>query len=179
VNDAAMVLESEAVSDEATRFGEFFSATYPDVYRMVLVVAHDPTVAEDATATAYLRAWEHWRDVAHHPAPIAWVARVAMNDALSWWRRVRRLTSLQPATGVPSGIHDLDLVAAIAALPLRQRQVISLRIVLGLDEANTALVLGVAPGTVGVHLHRALAACRRRLSEDPTQTGQREVTKDG
>jgi RNA polymerase sigma factor (sigma-70 family) len=149
-------------------FTDFFEATHRDVFRAVLVVARDWHVAEDATATAYLRAWERWSDVARHPSPIAWVIRVAMNDAVSWWRKTRRIVGGLGGrlTADEPDLPDADVRAAVDSLPLRQRQAIALRIVLGFDAAQTAALLGIAPGTVGVHLSRALAGCRARLETD-------------
>jgi DNA-directed RNA polymerase specialized sigma24 family protein len=158
---------AQSVAAEAA-FVEFFEATHGDVFRAVLVVARDWHVAEDATATAYMRAWERWPVVAHHPSPVAWVIRVAMNDSVSWWRRARRLVGtfgVASATGAPD-FPDPDVRAAVDALPLRQRQVVALRVVLGFDAKDTAALLGIAPGTVGAHLSRALDACRARLEAD-------------
>ena len=59
---------------------------------------------------------------------------------------------------------DTDLVAAVRRLPVRQRQVVALRLLLDLDTASTARAMGLADGTVASHLHRALAALRRDLA---------------
>ena len=37
---------------------------------------------------------------------------------------------------------------------------IALRLLLDLDTETTAQMLGISPGTVGVHLHRAIATLR-------------------
>jgi len=52
------------------------------------------------------------------------------------------------------------------ALPERQRQVIGLRLLLDLSTEQTAEALGVAPGTVTAHLHRALSSLRRQLTQE-------------
>ncbi|MEP7379088.1 MAG: sigma-70 family RNA polymerase sigma factor [Chloroflexota bacterium] len=161
-------------------FAEFFEATHGDVFRAVLVVARDWHVAEDATATAYLRAWERWSNVGGYPSPVAWVIRVAMNDSVSFWRRARRLVGeLRP--NLPGGEPDFpdpDVRAAVDGLPLRQRQAIALRVVLGCDAKETAAILGIAPGTVGVHLSRALAGCRATLTPTNRST-ETEGENDG
>jgi RNA polymerase sigma-70 factor (ECF subfamily) len=41
--------------------------------------------------------------------------------------------------------------------------VITLRVFFDLDTEATARLLGISPGTVGVHLHRALAALRGQI----------------
>jgi RNA polymerase sigma-70 factor (ECF subfamily) len=56
-----------------------------------------------------------------------------------------------------------ELLAAVLQLPLRQRQVIGLRIFLDLDTGQTAEVLSIAPGTVKAHLSRAIATLRQEF----------------
>ena len=65
------------------------------------------------------------------------------------------------------------LVRAIRALPLRQREVITLRVFFDLDTEATATTLGISPGTVGVHLHRALAALRAQIPSFSDQEASR------
>jgi DNA-directed RNA polymerase specialized sigma24 family protein len=60
-------------------------------------------------------------------------------------------------------------MAAVMRLPARQRQVIALRLILDLDTARTAEVLGIAPGTVMAHLGRAMAALRHDLEPELQQ----------
>jgi len=54
-------------------------------------------------------------------------------------------------------------VAALRRLPIRQRQVVALRLLLDLDTTTTAEMLGLSTGTVAAHLHRALTALRRSI----------------
>jgi len=70
---------------------------------------------------------------------------------------------------------DLDeaLVAALRALPLRQREVITLRVFFDLDTDATAKLIGVSPGTVSSHLHRAIATLRAQTQSFSDQ----EVTR--
>jgi hypothetical protein len=58
------------------------------------------------------------------------------------------------------------VLAALRALPRRQREVIALRVFLDLDIATTARLLGIAPGTVGAHLSRAVTTLRAALPPD-------------
>jgi DNA-directed RNA polymerase specialized sigma24 family protein len=51
--------------------------------------------------------------------------------------------------------------------------VIALRVFLDLDTETIAQQLGIAPGTVRVHLSRAVAALRQELTTtEPTEAGQ-------
>jgi len=58
---------------------------------------------------------------------------------------------------------DADVLRAVRELPDRQRMVVALRILLELSTEETAAQLGIAPGTVTAHLHRALSSLRVRL----------------
>ena len=170
-------------------FAEFYAATRDDCLRVVLLTAGDRLLAEDLVAEAYTRAWLSWRKVRALDQPRAWVVRTALNTRISWWRRSRREVGLtDPESDLASlasqnGTHqhsisqhgisqhgvsqhglDTDLVAAVRRLPVRQRQVVALRLLLDLDTASTARAMGLADGTVASHLHRALAALRRDLA---------------
>jgi RNA polymerase sigma-70 factor (sigma-E family) len=154
------------VEQKRREFAEFYAAAKDDCLRIVLVSVGDRQLAEDLVAEAFTRAWTSWRTVREHPAPRAWVVRTALNAHVSWWRRRRREVPLaeteSPAAWQPAGVDDA-LVAAVRALPARQREVIVLRVFFDLDTEATAALLGVSPGTVGVHLHRALGTLRTQI----------------
>jgi len=162
-------------------FAEFYAASRDDCLRAVLAITGDWATAEDVVAEAFARAWASWRRVGRHPAPRAWVVRTALNLRTSSWRRLRREVpgredTLAMAAGAPAdvgaGLVDPQIMAALAALPERQRQVIALRVLLDLDTAATARALGIAPGTVTAHLARAVSTLRRELSPRSPQWSQ-------
>lgn len=158
-------------------FTSFYAAARDDCLRIVLVTVGHRQLAEDLVAEAFTRAWESWRTVRRHPAPRAWVVRTALNLHVSWWRRRRRETALDRRDPVAPGDGgsglDRELLAAVRQLPVRQQQVIILRVFFDLDARATAQALGIAPGTVGVHLHRALAVLRAQMPSPANQ----EVTE--
>lgn len=166
-------------TERSAAFEAFFTATYKDVFRAVVLVTRDREAAEDAVANAYLKALERWDVVAVHARPIAWIVRVALNDSVSAWRRLRNIVPFPTGSAAlaafiaPAG-RDPDLIRAVASLPLRQRQVVALRLLVGLDTEETAAALGIASGTVTAHLHRALGSLRERLkaSEQPSASEQ-------
>lgn len=155
------------VEQDRHEFEEFYTAARDHCLRVVLVTVGDRHLAEDLVAEAFTRAWASWRKVRTHPAPSAWVVRTALNAHVSWWRRRRREVALDlpdgPVTVTQYPGLDSCLVAALRALPARQREVIVLRLLLDLDTATTAQTLGLPSGTVASHLHRGLAALRRQI----------------
>lgn len=150
---------------------ETFYLTHRDrVYRSVIALTADQFDAEDCTAEAFTRAFQGWDTVGKHPTPAAWVVRTAVNLHADRRRASTRRLRLAPklateeSSPAPALPIDPSLMAALRGLPERQRQVVALRILLELSTEETARELGIATGTVGAHLHRALASLRDRAA---------------
>jgi RNA polymerase sigma factor (sigma-70 family) len=151
---------------ELADFADFYEASKDAIYRSVVLATRQPDRAEDAVSDAFAKAYQNWPQLREHPSPMAWVVRTALNSFRSSWRIWSREVSEAPdvvAIAPPARSLDPDLAKAIWHLPRRQRQVIALRVLADLDTNHTAAALGIAPKTVTVHLHRALAALRSAL----------------
>lgn len=155
-----------------------FEAFYGDckdrVLRAVIASTGDAHDAEDCAAEAFARAYSRWSEVSGCRSPAAWVVRTAVNLHIDRYRRHQHTLRLLPALAgdeaAPSPSLPLDpsLLAALKALPERQRQVVALRVLLGLSGEETALELGISAGSVGTHLHRALGALRPQVTRSET-----------
>ena len=158
----------------------FYAATRDGCLRAICATVGDPGLAEELVAEAFSKAFAHWRRLRQHPSPQAWVIRVALNTHVTWWRKRRREVAWDmddPAHdradhrsdggggGSPALLDDGTL-AALRALPRRQREVIALRVFLDLDNYYTAEALGISPRTVSTHLARATAALRVALATE-------------
>lgn len=80
------------------------------------------------------------------------------------------MPSWEPADDAPDPSARLqdsqayaDIVAALRNLPTRQREAFILRIMEGLDVAETAAAMGCSDGSVKTHLSRAMHALRGQL----------------
>jgi RNA polymerase sigma-70 factor (sigma-E family) len=171
----------KGVVDDRADFAAFYEQSRDACLRAVAMSARDGEAAEDLVAEAFARAWARWRQVSRHPAPAAWVVRTALNTRVSWWRRRHREVEWadhDPPTADRAGdVPDGTLLAALRRLPVRQREVIALRVLLDLDTETTARALGIAPGTVTAHLARAVATLRRTAAHDTIHPPTMEVTQ--
>jgi RNA polymerase sigma factor (sigma-70 family) len=185
VNGTILLVREQGVRAHE-EFASFYHETRDRCLRAVYTSTGDVHRAEDLVAEAYARALARWPRVSRHPAPAAWIVRTALNLHVSWWRRRRReyaiglphgdaekfdaaawaSTGYRFAAGSPGGaaMPDPALLAMLRSLPRRQREVVVLRVLLDLDTAATARELGLAQGTVKVHLSRALAVLREQLA---------------
>jgi RNA polymerase sigma-70 factor (ECF subfamily) len=157
-------------------FAAFYAAHRDGVYRAVVLATRSPDRAQDAVAEAFARALARWEQVALHPNPVGWVTRTALNSFVSGWRIWRREEAALPdVVAIPDEARSLDpfLLRQLWRLPLRQRQVVAMRVLLDMDERQTAEVLGIAHGTVGAHLSRALGNLRTSLAGTEYQEAAR------
>jgi len=151
-------------------FEAFYRAQVERVYRALAVTLGNPTLAREATDEAMARAYAHWPRVSGRDNPGAWVYRVGLNWATSWWRKVRR--ERPPVSDHAAGVvtpPDPEATAAFVALsrlPRHYRTVVVCRVLLDLSTVETAAQLGVAEGTVKSRLARALERLRTELGEE-------------
>ncbi|MGH9280700.1 MAG: RNA polymerase sigma factor [Acidimicrobiales bacterium] len=158
-------------------FRQAFDELYPQARRLAYRILGNPSDAEDAAAESLTRALTSWKRVGPLQYREAWVLRVTANVAIDMRRRQRPdpgLVGRNAVTGELEPTEDAEdaaairmaLTAALSALPRRQREVIVLRHLVGMREAEVAACLGVSVGSVKRHAHRAVAGLRVRLGED-------------
>jgi len=150
-------------------FQEAFPGMFHAAYHVAYRILGDVTGAEDAAAEAVARALVSWRRVGRLEHRTAWVARVAGNLAIDEVRRARRRRDRPAPASSPAADTTEDaalrvaLGTALAALSTRQREVIALRYLADLDEAEVSRVLGISVNSVKKHAARGRAALRARL----------------
>jgi RNA polymerase sigma-70 factor (ECF subfamily) len=145
--------------------------------------------ARDAAQEAFVRAYTGIGDFDSRQPFAAWVLRIARNHCIDLLRRRRPMLALSgerhgedgPEAGVAPELQDhyavsgeqrvqeeeaqRDLDRAVAALPPRYREVISLFHIQHRSYADIAQTLGVPMGTVMTWLHRARKELKAQLSE--------------
>ena len=127
--------------------------------------------AEDLVQTALAaKAWPRWSRLGtegdNGAGGHAYVRRVLLTTSHDW--RARRWHLEEPNADLPEhGVNEqaaldtrLVLLAAVRALPPRQRAVVVLRFFGDVTEAETAAVLGCTVGTVKSQTSKALSRLR-------------------
>lgn len=146
-----------------------FAGLYADAYRAAFRLTGNRSEAEDAAQEACARACMRWNRLTRRGNPSPWVVRVATNLAIDQYRRRIRAEAQPdeaPRNAAAADARRVDLYRALDCLTKRQRDVVVLRYVVDLSEAETAEALGCARGTVKSHATRGLAALRIALGEE-------------
>jgi RNA polymerase sigma-70 factor (ECF subfamily) len=142
-------------------FGAWVEPHLPALARLAARLA-PPGDRDDVLQAALERAWR--RRATYDPkrgTPLAWLLAITADQARRARTRSRPL-ALATAGGSPRSIEDrLDLEAAVARLPERQRLAVDCFYFVGLSVAETAVVMACAEGTV----KSTLSDARGRLAQ--------------
>jgi RNA polymerase sigma-70 factor (sigma-E family) len=142
---------------------------------MALLLVGDQPSAEDVVQEAFLGLYRNWPTMSDH-SRVAGYLRVAVVNGSRSVLRARRRAWLSPvrhdppvwsAEAAAMATEDRRLVlAAMASLPRRQREVLVLRYYAGLADSEIASALGVSRGTVVSTASRALGVLARQVKEE-------------
>jgi RNA polymerase sigma-70 factor (ECF subfamily) len=147
--------------------------------RLAAVICGSPDDAADITQEALLKAHRSLPTLSDPALVGPWLLRIVANEAKNhlrgrYRRRIRedRFNSwvVAPAADPEDSALAADdvrgLTAALGRISMRDRQVIACRYFAGLSEAETAITLDVAHGTVKSRTARALERLRAELGEE-------------
>jgi RNA polymerase sigma-70 factor (ECF subfamily) len=167
----------DAVGMGAMIDAEGFDSRYEELFGDLVALARSLGAgpdAEDVAQEALLHARDHLRELRDPDKLRPWVRRIAVRGAC----RARRLNRAAggedqfervPAAQVPD--VDVDVAAAIAGLPERERVAVTLVFGLGYRQDEAADLMGVAAGTVYSSIWRARRKLARLLAEDEPSVG--------
>ncbi len=146
------------------------------VYRLALRYAHDADEAEDLAQRTFLRVLDHAARLRPDQPFRAFVFRVAANLCKNHLRDRAKLVfgvPLEVAAPSSPGAERLEekekrsrLRSALARLPLRQRQVVSLRIDAELPFAQIAESLRITENNAKVTFHHAMRKLQVLFAEE-------------
>jgi RNA polymerase sigma-70 factor (ECF subfamily) len=156
-------------------FASAAQAHLDDVYRYLLYLTTDGSLAEDLTADTFERALHAWARFDPRRASVrTWLCQLARTAALDHFRAERRRRGREERYArdrepehaeLASGLSP-ELERGLAALSPMEREVIALRVVLELDGPAAAHTLGISPTACSTKLSRALKKLEEALRDD-------------
>ena len=151
---------------------DLYREHYASLVRLASLLLHDVGAAEDVTQDAFAKVHVAWGRIRDPDKALAYVRSAVLNGARSRLRHLHVVDRHRPEpgrdtqsaeAGALSGEEHREVIAALRALPVRQRECLALRYYLGLSEAEIAETLGISAGSVKTHTHRGLAALEKTL----------------
>jgi RNA polymerase sigma-70 factor (sigma-E family) len=150
-------------------YAEYVALRLPALRRLALLLCQDRHRADDLVQQAIIKVYVHWAKAAGADNIDAYVNAILVREFLherrsGWVTRVSLTDQLPEGPARPVD-HDcsMDLQAAVAALPPRQRATLVLRYYCDLNADQSAHALGCSAGTVKSQTAKALDSLRRAM----------------
>ncbi len=151
-----------------------YAAHWRGLVRLSVLLVRDQGTAEEVVQDAFVAVHARWDRLRDPDQALAYLRATVVNRSRSTLRHrsvvdrhVRRGVETSVAAGADETVAAQDrrsaVLAALQALPRRQREVLALRYYLDLSEAEIADTLGIRPGSVKTHASRGAAALRGLL----------------
>lgn len=174
----------ELAKTDSTAFGELYNRYVDKIYSYVYYRTSNRQDAEDLTARVFHRALQHIHKYENRGLPFsAWLYRIAHNLVANYHRDHRRkklvpLDSLVLSSfrrdapeSVAERVDEAErLLLAIRALPDERQQLLILKFVDRLPNAEIGEIMGRSEGAIKSLYHRTLVSLReeiQRLDEEP------------
>jgi RNA polymerase sigma-70 factor (sigma-E family) len=166
-------------ADEAIT--RLFAVHYVPLTRLATLLTSDPANAEEIVADSFVALHMRWHKLGDADRAVAYLRATVVNRSRSALRH-RRVVERHVAasdhgaqapsaeTGALERLTSAAILAAVSALPTRQREALVLRYYGDLSEAAIAEAMGCSRGSVKSHLSRGMAALRR--SQDMAALGR-------
>jgi len=169
-------------------FGPFrpgIEAQRPLLYRIAYAWCHDPALADDLVQEAQSRAWARRSQLRDEAALKAWMVSIMNHCWLDHLRGRRDFDDvdelqdeLESGADTPEACCNREQViacvrAAVARLPMGQRQVLTLVDLEEFGYAEVAGILDIPVGTVMSRLSRARASLKAMLDASAQQPAAR------
>jgi RNA polymerase sigma-70 factor (ECF subfamily) len=145
----------------------------PRVYGLLVRLVGRPDVAEDLMQETMLRAFRSLDTYRPEGKFRAWIFRIAVNLARDWIRRRPRdplasapAPETSPEAAIMRGERAARVEAALARLPLADREVLLMRYYGEMAFKDIAHATGEPLGTVLARAHRAIGKLGEIIPED-------------
>lgn len=190
-NNEAETLEL-ALQGDKDAFGVLYERYVERIYNYVYYRTGNVHDAEDLTARVFYRALHHIRNYTDRGVPFsAWLYRIAHNLVANWHRDNSRRKEIPLDEGIVAPQHadhpEMELVHSeekehlmkvIRTLPVERQQLLILKFVEHLSNAEIGQIMGRTEGAIKSLYHRTLLTIRDELG-DGAGVLPVTVTKEG
>ena len=161
-------------ADEA--IAALFQEHARSLVRLARLFADDRNAAEDLVQEAFIRLRRSFHRIEKPGADVAYLRSIVLNLARDHNRRglmslrhrmPEEESRLSAEDRIVVGEDQQQVIDALQALPLRQRDCLVLRYYMDLSIPDIASTLGISVNSVKTHLQRGMAVLEARLEATP------------
>lgn len=153
-----------------TEFARVYEKNYPIVYKFILSLCRDPSLAEEMTQEAFVKALEHFEKFDGKCQLYVWLCQIARNTYFSYLRKQKHLAAQAElpisAGGNPEeAVIDKDTAARLSLLakelPPPYGEIFSLRVYSDLSFSQIGAIYGKTDSWARLIYYRA----KKRIQE--------------
>ena len=167
------------VKTDPAAFGQLYERYVTKIYNYVYYRTGNHHDAEDLTSRVFYRALMHVEEYVDRGVPLsAWLYRIAHNLVANWYRDHARRPQLelesaqlasdpheQPEWAVEQSERRRVLLSVIRRLPEERQELLILKFVEQLSNAEVGQIMGRTEGAIKSLYHRTLLALRDELAQ--------------
>jgi RNA polymerase sigma-70 factor (ECF subfamily) len=166
----------QAVGGDEHAFASLYDAYVDSIYRFIYLRVEDQQTAEDITSSVFLKVWEKLEHYQMRGVPFrAWLFRIARNAVIDHYRTRKETAPLEAVTNafdrnvapvaesVATRIEAEKILEQMKQLTEDQRNVLTLKLVHGLNTEEIANTLGKRQGAVRALQMRGLQALAKLM----------------
>ncbi len=183
-NDSDAELVVRAQRGEVNAMGRLYDRHRESIFRYLWLRLDDRPLAEDLTGDVFMRMLDALPHYRAYGVPFrAWLYRIAHNLAIDYFRKMNHQRTVpievvdeqragdDPSAAIEQALLTEQVQVVLTQLEATQREVVTLRFLLGLSLQETAQALDKSEAAIKALQHRGLSALRRAL-----QPGEESLT---
>jgi RNA polymerase sigma-70 factor (ECF subfamily) len=188
--DEAQLIEQAKTDPEA--FGRLYELYVEKIYNYIYYRLGNHHEAEDLTAKVFYRALNHIAHYNNKGVPFAaWLYRIAHNLVINWRRDQsrRQVVALEdvdlsadklegPQRAAERANESELLLAAIQQLPRERQELLVLKFVERMSNAEIGQVLGRSEGAIKSLYHRTLVSLKEILAEHENLINEAKIDEE-
>lgn len=177
IDDAQLILAAGNGDNEA--FGILYERYVRKIYNYIYYRTGNVNEAEDLTAKVFHRAFRHIETYHQRGVPFsAWLYRIAHNLVANWYRDRSRKKEVAlddqlpssyqfdfPESAIEKTQESEKLIKALRKLPPERQQLVILKFVEGLSNAEIGLIMRKSEGAIKSLYHRTLESLRKEVEK--------------
>ncbi len=174
-----VILIKKAAEGDNESFGILYERYVRRIYNYIYYRTGNMNEAEDLTARVFHRSFQHIQKYDDRGVPFsAWLYRIAHNLVANWYRDRSRKKEVILEENIPSKFHfdfpekaleknqeNERLLIALRRLPAERQQLIILKFVEGLSNAEIGTIMRRSEGAIKSLYHRTLESVRKEVEK--------------
>ena len=173
-----LALVRKATGGDVDAFGELYSIYLAPIYRYVFYHVGDEMTAEDITEEVFIKAWKAIDSCKGKERTFSsWLYRIAHNHVVDKFRGKRNRLAVEMRIESLPGTSNIEketearleweqTLEAISRLPEKQKEIIILKFVEGMDNREIEGITGKSQNAIRVLQMRALNTLCQRLHKE-------------